>query len=114
MTKKVEIESCVSKPRNANDCWQPPEAGRETWSGLSLRAPSAITLRQFPLPSDTPISSHHLPLLRAFRDGSALSGELGHGRGTRIRRGIQRHGHLNHWVLAEILGWSQNLPQTWS
>lgn len=45
VTKKVEIGSCVSKPRNANDCWQPPEARRETWSGLFLRASSAITLR---------------------------------------------------------------------
>ena len=47
-----------------------------------------------------------------------LSRELGHGRGTNIRRGILRQeiddGHLNHWMLAEVSAWSKTLPQTQS
>ena len=54
----------------------------------------------------------------AFGDRSVLSRELGHGKGTRIWRGILRQeiddSHLNHWILAEISWWSQNLPQTWN
>lgn len=39
VTNKTEIGSCVSKPRNANDCWQPPEFRRETWSGYLSEPP---------------------------------------------------------------------------